>query len=291
MTAAFSRRGRPPRKRIDREIAALDPVADSAQIMRLIDARLTPRIGAALLRNLFYAWGFMRIAGQIEGARAVDRAGTGKIYRHPDIRAEETLAHFTGWTQHGASSAAGVASLDQVKSLHERYARRYAMSNETFVHTIALFTVQFEHLFALVGAPGFTGTEKAAQVEHWRTIGEHLGARELPASWDGMERALRDYESSPRWFGRTPEARRCADAFIDQFADRWLSRPLRWVARPLLLSLHENHVIDAVGHQRPARPVVALVRGAVRGLLFINRRLLADQRELLDPSLDAHSRP
>jgi hypothetical protein len=48
--------------------------------------------------------------------------------------------------------------------MHDHYAREDSMSNETFVHTIAFFTVQFECLYRLVGAKGFTPTERIAQV-------------------------------------------------------------------------------------------------------------------------------
>jgi hypothetical protein len=69
------------RKWITEEISRLDPVADSALIMLLSTNRLLPRYGAAMVLNLLYCLGFMRISGQLEGARAVDRQGAGKIHR------------------------------------------------------------------------------------------------------------------------------------------------------------------------------------------------------------------
>jgi len=281
----------PPRRWIAKEIARLDPVNDSTLVLRLILSQLVPRFGGAMLLNLFYSVGFMRVSGQLEGARAIDRRGTGKAHRAGDLRATDTIAYFAGWFQHGPLSEHGSASIARVKAMHDHYAREYSMSNETFLHTIAFFTVQFERLFRLIDAQGFSETEKVAQLTHWRLVGEQLGTRELPETWDEMERFLDWYEASPAWFGPTPEGRRCADALIDQFSNRWLPTGLRWAGRPLLLSLHEDHVLHAIGHQKPARPVAGLIRRLVRAGLFLNRRVVPDRRKLLDLTALAPNRP
>jgi len=242
----------------------VDPVADSARIVRLSTERLLPRYGEATALNLVYCLGFLRVSGQLEGARAVDRHGAGKIHRQGDRRAEDTVGYFLTWIQHGPASEEGAASLERVRRMHDHYAREYSISNETMLHTIALFTVQHEQLLRLVGAAGFSQIEKEAQVTHWRAIGERLGARDMPATWEGMERFLEWYEGSPAWFGPSPEAHRCAEALIEQFANRRLPAGLRWAARPLLLSLLGDQVLHAVGEEKPARPIVRLVRRLVR---------------------------
>ncbi|APE33581.1 hypothetical protein BOX37_05915 [Nocardia mangyaensis] len=272
------------RKWITAEIARLDPRTDSTQMMGLIINRLLPRVGGALFLNLFYTVGFMHVAGQREGARAVDRHGTGKIHRDGDRRADDTLRFFLSWFQHGALSTHGNASIAQIKRIHDRYSSEYSMSNETFIHTIAWFTLQFEQLFTLVGAPGFTPMEKAAQVSHWRAVGEGLGVRDLPESWEEMERSLAHYESSPEWFGPTPEGTRCVNALIEQFENRWLPTGLGWTARPVLLALHSDLTLSALDLKRPSRPITWTVRYLVRAGLTLNRRLLPDRRELLDLS-------
>jgi hypothetical protein len=260
------------------EIQRLDPVGDSAEIMRLINNQLLPRWGEPMVLNLLYCVGFMRICGQIEGARAVDRNGKGKIHLDGDKRAADTISYFTRWVQHGATSDAASGSIARVKRMHDHYARDYSMSNETFVHTIAFFTVQFEHLFGLVKAKGFTQAEQTAQVTHWRMVGEQLGVEALPETWDEMEDFVDWYETSPAWFGPTPEGRRSADALIDQFANRWLPPGLRWVARPLLLSLHDDRVLRALGQTSPSAPIVWTVRRLVRLGLILTRQVLSSPR-------------
>lgn len=241
--------------------------------MRTINDRMLPPVGAGLARNLLYTVGFMRVVGEIEGAAAVDRAGTGKVYDRADGRADETVAYFDEWMVWGAQSDLAAVSVDRVRKIHTAVGKRYSMSPETFVHTTAFFTMQIEILLTLVGAPPFNTSERQAQVDHWRKIGELLGVEQIPTTWEGMEVALREYESDPRWFGYTPAAKRCSDALMDQFNRRWLPPGLRRAGRPFLLSLHEPHVLVALGQPQPSAPVAWLSRRIVRAALWVSRQL------------------
>ncbi|HXV04391.1 MAG TPA: oxygenase MpaB family protein [Solirubrobacterales bacterium] len=271
------------RKWIAAEIAWLDPIADSQRVVLLSANRLLPPLGKPFVFNLLYSLGFLRICGQLEGARAVDRDGEGKIHREGDRRAVDTMHHFASWIQHGPRSEESTSSLARVKRMHDHYADRYSFSNETFLHTIALFTVQFDHLLTLIGAPGYSEAEKQAHVVHWRSIGELLGVREMPETWEGMERVLERYEGDPAWFGQTPEGHRSAEALIVQFACRWLPPGLRWTARPLLLSLLDDHVLRAIDEPKPPRPLVWMVRASIRTGLCLGDRLLPEPREPFVP--------
>lgn len=275
-----------PRKRkwFTQEIALLDPVADSATVMLLIVNQLLPRYGGAMLLNAIYSIGTIRMCGQIEGARALDRRGTGKIIKEGERRAHDTVSSMTRWIQHGPLSAEGMASLARVKRMHDHFAVDHPMSNETFVHTIAYFVIQFDRLFQLVGAREFTDNEKLAQVTHWRFVGEQLGTRDLPQSWEGMEQFVTHYEACPQWYGPTPEAHRCAVAVLQQFCDRRLPIGLKWLGRVVLLSLSDDHVLNAVGLEKPPKLLVWLTRKMVCLGLFVNYRLLPDRSDLIDPS-------
>ncbi|WP_160330260.1 oxygenase MpaB family protein [Streptomyces roseifaciens] len=177
---------------------------------------MTPRIGTAVYRHLIYTLGLMRIVGAVEGAAAVDRAGTGKIHRRGDARAHDTNDHFRLWIQHGASSPETAASAARIQRMHDHYARTYPFSNETYIHGIALFTLLSDEILGIAGIHPFTEQEKAAQVQHWRTIGAHMNVQGLPATWAGMQQGMRAYEESPDWYRLTPEGHRCAEALIER---------------------------------------------------------------------------
>jgi hypothetical protein len=240
---------------------------------------LLPPVGERFVLELLFTVSLMRVMGQLEGAAAVDRDGRGKVYRNGDRRTDDTIRHLMGWFDHGASSPQTRVSTAEVKRIHDAIGQRYAMSNETFVHTIAFFTVQIECVTNIVGAPGLTEKERAAQVRHWRAVGAQLGVREMPDSWNGMVEAMRAYEAVPQWFGPSDAAHRVSEVLIEQFGRRALPRGLRWWARPLVLSLHEDHVLAALGLTKPRPAVVMVARAMVRLGLFVIRDLLPDRRE------------
>ncbi|SNY77928.1 hypothetical protein SAMN04244553_1135 [Nocardia amikacinitolerans] len=241
---------------------------DYAPIMRDIQQRLNFPIGARLAENLIYAVGFIRTCGGVEDAEAVDRAGSGKIHKQGDRRADATAGYFQYWMTYGATGARTRESVAKVAAMHEHYKKSYTMSNAAFVHGVALFTILFDEIFQIVGLDVFTEEEKAAQAAHWRAIGEQLHVHDMPDTWAGLQRFNTEYEHNPAYFRPTPEAHRCAEALIDQFNNRWLPRALHPLGRALLLSLVPDHVLVAVGERKPPVVVVHLLRIAVRlGLL------------------------
>ena len=270
-----------PRRWIHSEISDLDPDTDSEQIVRLLLESLLPPIGGRAFLELLFTVSLMRVMGQLEGAAVVDRQGKGKVYRHGDRRADDTIRYLTGWMYDGANSPAARASAAEIKRIHDSYGKHYSMSNDTFVHTIAFFTLQIECLTSIVGAPGFTEKERAAQVRHWRTIGEYLGVHGMPDTWEGMERAMRDYEASPEWFAPSDAGHRVSEALVEQFAVRVFPYGLRWLAKPLILSLHEDHVLATLKMPKPRPATVAIMRATVRAALFIVRVVLPDRRRTI----------
>ncbi|WP_433678242.1 hypothetical protein [Nocardia sp. CA-119907] len=241
---------------------------DYTAVMRDIQQRLNFPIGAKAAENLIYAVGFIRTCGGVEDAEAVDRGGSGKIHKHGDRRADATAEYFQHWMTYGATGSQTRESVAEVARMHEHYKKSYTMSNAAFVHGVALFTILFDEIFQIVGLDVFTEEEKAAQVAHWRAIGEQLHTHDMPDTWAGLQQFNFDYEHNPQYFRPTPEAHRCAEALIVQFNKRWLPRPLHPLGRALLLSLVPDHVLVAVGERKPPTVVVALLRTAVRfGLL------------------------
>ncbi|WP_285031171.1 hypothetical protein [Mycolicibacterium sp. lyk4-40-TYG-92] len=246
-----------------------DTAVDLAEVMHRIPAKVMPSVGADVVKNLVYAVGFIRVVGGPEEAAPVDRAGKGKIHRRGTRRAVDTAEPFAHWMRDGASSAATRESVARVVRMHDHYGKAYAMPNEAFLHGIALFTLGFDEIFQIVGLDVFTDSEKAAQVAHWRAIGEQMRIRGIPDTWTGMQQMLRDYEHDPQWYGFSVEGHRCAESLINQFNERWLPRALHPVGRAVILSLEPDHVLAAVGERKPPTAVVWMVRRLVRAALLI----------------------
>jgi hypothetical protein len=266
------------RQSVQDDVGGPDPVADPAEVVRRLFERMLPPVGAHLFANFIYTIGQMRSTASPEGAAAVNRAGHGKVHRAADQRADATSIFFLDWARHGGSSDKTAASVAKVKAMHDHYGASYSMSNETFVAGICLFALLFETITSLLGVELLSEAEKVAQVEHWRAIGEQLGVRDMPDTWAGMQSVLYDYEHSPQWFYPTAEAHQCAAVLIEQFNQRWLPRPLHGLGRTVFLSLHEDHVLWALGYRKPAAPAVWLVRKTLAGALLARQALTSNRK-------------
>lgn len=266
----------------DTSAAQAEPAGDSATLVAGFIEQLTkPQAPDDMANNLMYAVVLMRIVGEVEGSAAVHRAGTGKIHRRPDQRADDTSHHFLLWMLRGAASQETAVSVAKVQALHDHYAKSYSFSNESYLHSIALFTIMFDELFTLVGVKGgLSGEQKAAQVEHWRTIGGYMGIRDMPDTWAGMQGVVREYEQNPQWYRATAEGHRCAESLIDQFNNRFVPRPLHPVGRAMLLSLQPDHVLAVISEPKPPAPVVWSFRRVVQAGLLIQLKVVPRIRAL-----------
>jgi hypothetical protein len=143
------------------------------------------------------------------------------------------------------------------------------------VHGIALFTLLFDEFASLARSDVFTDAEKAAQVQHWRTIGELMRVHDLPTTWSGMQRALDQYEASTAWYRYTPEGHAAAQTVIAQFNQRWLPRWLHPLGRAALLSLQRDHVLLALGLKKPPLPMVWIIRTILRAAILLQLQFVA----------------
>ncbi|WP_280230240.1 hypothetical protein [Nocardia cyriacigeorgica] len=258
------------------EIERLDPEVDSERIVRLTSCRLLPK--SLLVVHLFYTVGFIRFAGPPVSAESVDRDGTGMLYEHGFRRADETMFHLSSWIDDGVSSPTSLESLDYVRNWHSGVARNWPTPMHTFRHSAAVFTLIYDRLLRrIAGAPGLSDIERRAQLIHWRSVSGRLGVADIPRTWHDMEQLLESYEHGPE-FGYSPAGQRLANALIDQFANRWFPRPLRWFGRRLVVAFSEEHVIDTLGIPRPPIVFTAAVRRLARAAVFAKCHVLPDPR-------------
>lgn len=255
-------------------IEGLNPITDSEELSRRTLRRHLAPVGTGMLLNLIYAINISRSCGSYEGAAVTDRDGRGLVHRTPDERADDTIGYLVGWIHNGSTSSWTDETVTNVRRAHDHHGKSYSMSNETFLHGTSLFCLQLNLMRKFVGAPELTDAEKTAQVEHWRSVAEKLGVKDIPTTWEGMEAILAAYEGSEKWFGPSASAHACSEAAIEQFTARWFPRPLGFLGRTLVLSLTEPHVLRALGQRPPPRFVVAAIRAGVRMNLFVTTRLL-----------------
>jgi hypothetical protein len=276
-TVARPRRGR---RWIRREIGRLDPERDAARICELAYVTRYPK--QRFPYHLYYTLFFVRATAPPASSRAMDREGRGLIYKPGNQRANNTIADIFGWMHDGPDSESARASLARVKAVHDALAPRWGMPNHVLHYTLLCDTLSPDRFMEMVGGPRFTERERRAQVAFWRQVGEQLGIEGVPETWGEMVAQAAAYERSEH-FVYSPQGRRAAKRFIEEFCERWFPPRLHWLGRMLVLSLVEDRTLDAHGFRPPPRPVVRLVRRATALGIHATYRFGADPEDGFNP--------
>ncbi|MGW2845616.1 phosphoglycerate kinase [Streptomyces sp. NPDC001274] len=103
--------------------------------------------------------------------------------------------------------------------------------------------------------------ELRACAAYYRTLGGHMGIKDLPQTYQDFERTLDAYEAEH--FGWDDGARRVSDATLDLMGS-WYPRPLAPVARKAALALLDDSLLRAFRYPRPGPAARNLTRGALR---------------------------
>lgn len=260
-----------------REISRLNPETDAPRIVQLYISSTVPR--SAMVSNLIYTLGLVRLCASREQSVPVHRKGRGKVYRQGDQRADETNYHLLMWIDSDLSAPHIRESLAHVRHLHDVIGRAWPMRQEAFLHALSSFTLLLDNLLTRVlGAPPLGEKEKAAFLHQFQHIGNALGIENIPATWEGMEAYLDAYEHSD-CVAYSEEGAAVAHALIEQFITRWLPRPLHPQGRWLITALLEEHIVEALRLPPPPALFKGTVRRLGRVLLFVKQRLLPNPRE------------
>jgi hypothetical protein len=285
---AISRRGlggrtagrRRGRRWIRREIARLDPQRDAARICEL--AYITRYPKQRFPYHLYYTLFFVRATAPPASSRAMDREGRGLIYKPGNQRANNTIADIFGWMHDGPDSESARASLARVKAVHDALAPRWGMPNHVLHYTLLCDTLSPDRFMEMIGGPRFTEHERRAQVAFWREVGDQLGIEGVPETWEEMVEQAAAYERSEH-FVYSPQGRRAAKRFIEEFCERWFPPRLHWLGRALVLALVEDRTLDAHGFRPPPRAFVRLVRRFTALGIHATYRFLPDAEDGFNP--------
>lgn len=96
---------------------------------------------------------------------------------------------------------------------------------------------------------------------HYRTVGQHMGIKDIPETYEEFEACLDSYEEAH--FGWDVGARRVSDATLELMAE-WYPRPLAPLLRTSTLALLDEPLLRAFRYELPGAVTRALVRRAVR---------------------------
>ncbi|MEU6990189.1 oxygenase MpaB family protein [Streptomyces sp. NPDC046465] len=239
-------------KRFDRleQIRRLDPERDFLEIHRLTTTFEFPWDYTRALELALYRTYAVPSIGRL-------LALTAELTERTQKRYDDTALLLDSVVEHGFTSEAGRTAIRRINQMH----RSYDISNDDMRYVLCTFVVVPKRWIDAYGWRRLSRHEMAAAAAYYRTLGQHLGIREVPGSYEEFAQCLDDYEEVH--FGWDRGARGVSDATLDLMAS-WYPSPLAPLLRNATLALLDEPLLRAFRYQQPGAITRSVVRGAVR---------------------------
>ena len=246
----------PARYRNLARIRALDPERDHDEILRITSRLEFPwdygqGTGIAFLRD----FGVPSIAALLDRTREFEDHGL--------KRYDDTLLIGDAAVDHGVDSAESHAAIRRLNRIHGHY----DIPADEYAYVLATTIVGPVEWIREYGWRELDPHELVAITRVTTRFGELMGLKDLPTSYDGYLRLLRDYERDH--FAPSPAGRRVTEATL-RVGRRTAPWPLKPLARRLAIALMDESLRTALG--MPAQP--AWFVAGVHRSLKLRARLL-----------------
>lgn len=239
-------------RRYDRlkHILRLDPERDFHEIYRLLAAYEFPwDFTRALELALYRTYAVPSIGSLL--------ARTAELTDRAQKRYDDTALLLDTVVEHGFDSVSGRTAIRRINQMHGSY----DISGDDMRYVLCTFVVTPKRWLDAYGWRRLTPHEQRATANHYRTLGRHMGIRDLPASYEAFEKYLDEYEAAH--FGWDEGARRVSDSTLDLMAS-WYPGPLAPAMRAASKALLDDSLLRAFRYERPPAATRRLVRGALR---------------------------
>jgi ER-bound oxygenase mpaB/B'/Rubber oxygenase, catalytic domain len=237
-------------------IRTLDPERDCYEIYRLHAAIEFPwDVARALEMALFRTYCVPSIGGLL--------AATQEFLQRPQLRYEDTGLLLTKVLSHGFRGE-GLAAVRRINQIHARF----TISADDMRYVLSTFVAVPLRWLDRYGWRPLLDHERQATHAYYRTLGIHMGIREIPVNWQDMLAFSDDYER--KHFAYTPENASIGSATRELFVG-WYPKPLAPLTRVAIHALLDEPVRQAFGF--PAAP--QRVQRGVEATLQLRARLLA----------------
>lgn len=232
-------------------ILTLDPIADHQQICFLSSCYDFPW---DYTRALEFA--LFRTFGIAKGTPLLER--TGEFLLRTRKRYDDTVLILGELLEHGYDSPRGRAAMRRMNQQHARY----AIPNDEYLYTLSTFVFEPIRWINRFAWRPYTEHERIATFHYWMAVGARMNIKDLPASLEEFEAFNIAFEREH--FRYAPPNQRIASATRDLLLSMYLPRWLWPLGRPLVATLIDGPLLQAVGFQAPPAWLRGIVQGALR---------------------------
>ncbi|WP_405875327.1 MULTISPECIES: oxygenase MpaB family protein [unclassified Streptomyces] len=232
------------------QIRRMDPYKDASEIYRLSSAYEFPwDFTRALELGLYRTYAVPSIGRLL--------AETAELTQRSQKRYDDTTLLLDAVVEHGFGSEQADTAIRRINRMH----RSYDISNDDMRYVLCTFVVMPKRWIDAYGWRRLSRHETVATAVHYRTLGRHMGIKDIPDSYEEFEACLDAYEEAH--FAWDEGARSVSDATLALMAS-WYPRPLAPLLHTSTLALLDEHLLRAFRYPPPATATRAFVRGAVR---------------------------
>lgn len=231
-------------------IARLDPAADSDEIIQLVAYHEFPW---EYVQGTSIA--FMRDYGVPSISDLLDR--TGRFERDGQKRYDDTVLIAQEAVVDGIDSARAHAAARHLNRIHGHY----GIPNHEFRYVLATTLVGPKRFIDRYGYRPLHPHEVEAMTRWTTRLGELMGIKDLPTTYDDYERLLVQYEAEH--FAPDAANTRVAEASI-RIVTGWYPAPLRPLVRRVTIAMLDEPLRRALGLPRQPAWLVRLVDTLVR---------------------------
>ncbi|MFH8448979.1 oxygenase MpaB family protein [Streptomyces fungicidicus] len=236
-------------ERLER-IRRMDPHREATEIYRLSAAYEFPwDYTRSLELALYRTYAVPRIGRLL--------ATTAELTDRSQKRYDDTSLLLDAVVEHGFGSVLGRTAIRRVNRMHHAY----DIPDDDMRYVLCTFVVMPKRWIDAYGWRRLSRHETVAGAVHYRTLGQHMGIKDIPGSYEEFESCLDAYEEAH--FAWDEGARRVSDATLDLMAS-WYPRPLALVLRTATLALLDEPLLRAFRYTPPSAATRVWVRRAVR---------------------------
>ncbi|CAM5310605.1 hypothetical protein SVIOM74S_01318 [Streptomyces violarus] len=222
------------------QIRRMDPYREATEIYRLSVAYEFPWDFTRALELALYRTYAVPGIGRL-------LAETAELTERTQKRYDDTSLLLDAVVEHGFGSDQGRTAIRRINQMH----RSYDISNDDMRYVLCTFVVVPKRWIDAYAWRRMSRHEIVASVVHYRTLGRHLGIKDIPETYEEFESCLDGYEAAH--FAWDEGARRVSDATLDLMSS-WYPRPLAPLLRTTTLALLDDLCCAPSATARPAPP-------------------------------------
>ncbi|WP_312038275.1 oxygenase MpaB family protein [Streptomyces galbus] len=232
------------------QIRRMDPYEQASEIYLLTTAYEFPWDTTRALELALYRTYAVPSIGRL-------LAMTAELTDRTQKRYDDTALLLDAVIEHGFDSREARTAIRRINQMH----RAYDIGDDDMRYVLCTFVVVPKRWIDAYGWRRLSRHETVASAVHYRTLGRHMGIKDVPQTYEEFEDCLDAYEAAH--FAWDADARRVADATLDLMAS-WYPSPLAPLLRASTLALLDDPLLEAFRYPPPGPAARALVRRAVR---------------------------